>query len=45
MDESDCRCDRDRRTGCHRVNMGAASREPALKYNNSGIPVHLTRPG
>ena len=29
----------------HRVNMGAASREPALKYSNSAVPVHLTRPG
>ena len=29
----------------YRVNMGVTSREPVLKYNNSGIPVHLTRPG
>ena len=33
-----------RRVG-HRVNMVATSREPALKYSNSGFPVHLTRPG
>ena len=35
----------DRRRGSHRVNMCATSREPALKYSSSGIPVHLTRPG
>ena len=29
----------------YRVNTGVTSREPVLKYNNSGIPVHLTRPG
>ena len=27
------------------VNMRAASREPALKYSNSALPVHVTRPG
>ena len=32
------------RVSC-RVNMRTASGEPALKYSNSDIPVHLTRPG
>ena len=33
-----CRC---KRRASYRVNMCVTSKEPALKYSNSGIPVHL----